>query len=575
MQFLNALKASPARIVRTNGEDANTNIVFSRNWRGNLCRSRITNRGTTPIALSEIVLFALPHGLPGSTPLYGESFQMLSQLGGTLEKPTDLGGYTDRSHYRIPEPEGLRTGYGMLMLAPPNQDRILLGFTSCNRFIGRFSFDATRLRISLDLENRLLAPGEHWDLEEFIAVTSNDREALLDRLTAAIARHHPQLKHTPVPTGWCSWYCFGPSVTDTHIYDNLEWASKNIPSLRYIQIDDGYQPHMGDWLDTGKAFGGSVQTVLKAIARRGFEPAIWVAPFIADRQSRLFTQHPDWFVKGEDGTPLPSDRIGFGGWRMGPWYCLDGTHPAVQKHLENLFRTMNRDWGVTYFKLDANYWGAIHGGQHFEKNATRIEAYRRGMEAILRGAGKESVILGCNHPIWPSLGLIHASRSSNDIGRSWGSFTETGRENLYRGWQNGRFWWNDPDCVLLTGDLPDNEFLFHATLLYASGGMLLSGDNMPTLSPERVAMLRKMVPATGVCARFADETFSVGEIRLRGKNHWVLLNWSDTPARRTIPLIRPTHLTDFWTNTDLGIYTSDCTLELPAHSARLLEARRG
>ncbi|MCA1652001.1 MAG: hypothetical protein LC753_17610, partial [Acidobacteria bacterium] len=98
------------------------------------------------------------------------------------------------------------------------------------------------------------------------------------------------------------------------------------------------------------------------------------------------------------------------------------------------------------------------------RQATRIEAYRRGMQAIIEGAG-DGFILGCNHPIWPSLGLIHGSRSSNDIKRTWDRMARTARQNLSRNWQNGRLWWNDPDAVVLTGPLTDDEFQFHATAL--------------------------------------------------------------------------------------------------------------
>jgi alpha-galactosidase len=87
---------------------------------------------------------------------------------------------------------------------------------------------------------------------------------------------------------------------------------KNLPQLRYIQIDDGYQSKMGDWLETGNAFGGNIQNVLKQIKSAGFEPAIWVAPFIAEKDSLVFQQHPDWFVKGE---PRPSKgRRAFSTW---------------------------------------------------------------------------------------------------------------------------------------------------------------------------------------------------------------------------------------------------------------------
>ena len=44
--------------------------------------------------------------MPATTRLYGEGFQMLSQTGGTLGQPADLGNYTDAKHYKLPAPGG-------------------------------------------------------------------------------------------------------------------------------------------------------------------------------------------------------------------------------------------------------------------------------------------------------------------------------------------------------------------------------------------------------------------------------------------------------------------------------------
>ena len=559
-------------------------------WHGDICQVRLKNTGSTTVRVQEVILFDLAHALAGETPIYAEGFQMLSQTAGTLAKPTDVGSYTDRDHYRLPERPGFRTVYGMLMLSPSDGDRILIGYASCRRFNGKFHLNGERLQAVLETENLELAPGQTWEMEELIVLADPARDRLLERLTQALNRHHPRLRHDPVPTGWCSWYCFGPGVTARNIADNLGWIATNLPALRYIQIDDGYQPWMGDWLDSGKAFGGDVRGMLRDIRQRGFEPALWVAPFIASEQSRLFREHPDWFVKGDDGAPLRSDRVGFGGWRLGPWYALDGTHPAAQHWLEELFRTLRRDWGCTYFKLDATYWGTLPNGHRYDPKATRIEAYRRGMEAIRRGAG-DALIMGCNHPIWPSLGLVHASRSSLDIERSWASFTSIGRENLLRGWQSGRLWWNDPDCVVLhdggshdvmdaggrpttTGKVPDAEYQFHATLIYATGGMLLSGDDLTHITSRRAQMLKKLVPPTGRCARFADENFTIGITSLPGRDMISIFNWSDAPVTRVVQLPRKSRLTDYWTGETLGVFSGEYRLEqLPGHSARLIEAR--
>ena len=545
-------------------------VTLERRWKGNVCHSRIVNRGRETVNVAGVMLFDLKLPFPASTKLYGEGFQMLSQTGGTLGQPIDLGNYTDAKHYKLSAPSDAKAFYGMTMLSPSASDNHLLAFTSCRRFIGQFYLNHPSLKVVIDTEGGELHPGEAWQLESFTYQTGNDREQLLDSLASQLVANHPPLRFPSPPTGWCSWYCFGPRVTAQQVLDNLEFIAKHTPGLRYVQIDDGYQPAMGDWLETGAAFGGNVQGVLKQIRERGFEPAIWVAPFVAEEKSQVFQQHPDWFVKDADGKPLRSDRVTFGGWRHGPWYVLDGTHPQVQKHFEEFFRTMKRDWGCTYFKLDANFWGAIHGGRFHDPRATRIEAYRRGMEAIRRGV-ENSFVLGCNHPIWPSLGLIHGSRSSNDIKRTWERIETTARQNLSRNWQNGRLWWNDSDAIVLTGDLPDNEFQFHATAIYASGGMLLSGDDLTKISAEKLAMLRKLQPPSGVAARFEDDSFRVGRGQIGKREIVSVLNWANAPQTVSVRLKRRSRLTDFWTDADLGVHSGTFEIkDMPAHSGRLL-----
>jgi alpha-galactosidase len=564
--LLNA-KSSVVPVVEGTNVDS---VKLIRRWAGPICKSELVNRGREAVKIKEVVLFDLAPGLPLSTRLYGEGFQMLSQTGGTLGQPADLGNYTDAKHYRMSMPAGARAFYGMMLLSPTAGAHHLLAFTSCRRFIGQFYVRDDSLKIVVDTEGLEIKPGESWALEEFTFQSGSDREALLEKLATRLNSNHRPLRFAKPPTGWCSWYCFGPRVTATQVIDNLDFIAKHTPGLRYIQIDDGYQPAMGDWLETGAAFGGNVQGVLKQIRQRGFEPAIWVAPFVAEEKSHVFQQHPDWFVKDVQGKPLRSDLVTFGGWRRGPWYVMDGTHPEVQKHFANFFGVMRREWGCTYFKLDANFWGAIHGGRFHDPHATRIEAYRRGMQAILRGT-RDGFVLGCNHPIWPSLGLIHGSRSSNDIKRTWERIETTARQNLSRNWQNGRLWWNDPDAVVLHGDLPVNEFQFHATAIYATGGMLLSGDDLTKIDSAKLEMLRRLQPPTGVAARFEDDSFQVGYIQLGQKQIVCVLNWTQSPQSISFQLPRHSQITDFWNDTSLGKSSGTFALkDMPARSGRIL-----
>ncbi len=561
-------KAAASAIPLDAAADIN-GVQILRDWHGDVCTTRIVNRGNRPLRIREIVVAELEHGLAPTTPIYGESFQMLSQSAGTIAQPANLG-YDELQHYKLPQPDGVTALTGLVMLTPSAAGSVAAAFTSCRRFIGRFYLNHSKLQAVLDTEGLELAPGEGRKGEELMVREGLHASDIEAQIAARIGGNHPhQLRH-PVPTGWCSWYCFGPRVTAGQVLDNLDAISNTIPGLRYIQIDDGYQLAMGDWLETGKGFGGDVRSVLNEIRKRGFQPAIWVAPFIAEHDSHVFRQHPDWFMKDTDGQPLPANKVTFQGWRRGPWYALDGTHPEVQKHFETLFQTMRQEWGCTYFKLDANFWGAMHGARLHDGKATRIEAYRRGMQAVRRGAGN-AFVLGCNHPIWPSFGLIDGSRSSGDIKRTWENFKKQARQTLSRNWQNGTLWWNDPDAILLTGELSEDEFQFHATAAYASGGMILSGDDLTNIPAKRLAMLRKLLPSTGLAAKFEDASLRVGVVPLGNGRAYCVFNWEAYPQTVSFALPKRSSIRDFWTEEDLGWHARSFTLkDMPPHSARLL-----
>jgi len=283
-----------------------------------------------------VIVFSLPHRLPADTQLYGESFQMLSQTAGTIGQPADLG-YSEPKHYKVPGPADATVVTGLLTLTPPGQPTQALAFTSCRRFNGRFYLRPGAIDVAVDTEGLELGPGETWALEEVAFAEGPPRAELLAGLAKRINENHPPLRFKQPPTGWCSWYCFGPKVTDKDVLDNLAVIAKGVPQLKYVQIDDGYQPAMGDWLETGKAFGGNVKGVLEAIRKRGFEPAIWVAPFIADK-GKWPNAHD---VMYWDQWPVAQPALAFGAnafsqkeW-LAIWERLDHA-PASEEVIRNL-----------------------------------------------------------------------------------------------------------------------------------------------------------------------------------------------------------------------------------------------
>ncbi|WP_281613657.1 glycoside hydrolase family 36 protein [Flammeovirga sp. SubArs3] len=584
IKFRELLENSPSVIEDKEGKiiDAK-NYTIQRTWEGNVCKTVLKNTGNENIFPKEVILFSLnKHGINPNSPVYGEGFQMLHQNGGTLGQHKNIGSNADKSHYKLKELRNLPTVYGLLNINVDEEENFMLGFTSCKKFIGRIAYNHEQMHVAIDAEGLKLAPGESWTLEDFIFIDGENQGDLYDQMSDEIVKNHPAMKSETMPIGWCSWYCYKEDITDEIMMKNLDIFAKKVPEMEYIQLDDGYQPYMGDWLDPNPAYG-DVRKTIDGIAAKGFKPAIWVAPFIAQKESRVFKEHPDWFVKGKDGKPLNSKTVTFGGWREGPWYCLDGTHPEVQKHFTHIFKTMREEWGVNYFKLDANYWGAIQEGVFYVKSATRIEAYRRGMEAILKGCDENSVVLGCNAPIWPSFGLVSAQRTSADINRKWANFRKLAIQNLSRCWQNEKIWDADPDCIVQVADSPfksakpteitKEEWFFHLTSIHAVGGFALSSDKAELMTDEDFRILKKLFKPTGKGAKFKNTKLEVGVTDLGDTQYYYVFNWTEEPIDIDVDIIKKGNLKDFWTEEEIGTVEGKYSVkQLKPHAAKLLVA---
>jgi alpha-galactosidase len=124
--------------------------------------------------------------------------------------------------------------------------------------------------------------------------------------------------------------------------------------------------------------------------------------------------------------------------------------------------------------------------------------------------------------------------------------------------------------------LPENEFLYHATTVYASGGMLLSGDDLTTITPERLAILKKMIPPSGKSARFENEKFEVGTINFKDHTEYVIFNAGENPVARKIKLPPGKYiLSNKWTDKEIGIFEKEYVINaLQPHSAQLIVAKK-
>jgi alpha-galactosidase len=104
--------------------------------------------------------------------------------------------------------------------------------------------------------------------------------------------------------------------------------------------------------------------------------------------------------------------------------------------------------------------------------------------------------------------------------------------------------------------------------------MLLSGDDLSTLPSPRLAMLKRLLPPTGVAAVFDDVGLRIGTVTLGAKEMVCCFNWTDAPLTLTKQLARPSRVIDFWTGESLGRVDRLRLENMPPRSARLLECTR-
>ena len=546
----------------------------------------LENLTDSTIMPGEVCVASFPNTYNGGSKIYGEGFTMLSQYAGTLGEPRCMTKYDDFHHYKLNKNDGYNAVYNLLVVEN-NDNADIYAFSSCRRFSGRIEWNSDEIKMILNLENICVKPHERVRLENILVLNDVDGSAGMNLLSDCLVKNHSVPQPSSDITGWCSWLCFGPDVTADDIDANILAINRHIPELKYIQIDDGFQAHMGDWLTVSEAFG-SMEDTLESIRKRGAEPAIWAAPFIADRDSALLAEHPEYFVRDSDGRPLASDKFTFGGWRCAPWYILDGSNPRACAYLEYVFRTMREKWGIKYFKLDANCWGAFSAGVRYNKSCTSVESYRLGMEAIRRGAGDDAVILGCNAPMWQSVGVVNSMRVSGDMCRQWKAVRMLGQEICARTWTN-RLWCVDPDVITLKNQtiaqlmpdgtkseclkdgLTENEIEYHKCAVFAAGGFILAGDDLSRYDKADFDTLKIFLEEKHTPAVFSPLDFSVGYMNGDGCSYAVALNPNDSQCTKIVRCARKACAYDVFAKHSMGKCSGSIEITIPPHSARLIK----
>ena len=385
-----------------------------------------------------------------------------------------------------------------------------------------------------------------------LAPFSMDEVNPLDAYLDAVAREHNLKDFGKLSVGWCSWYQFYSKVTAAQIKANLLALKKidNQLPLKLFQIDDGYQSQVGDWLTFRDTFPDGIEALVKEIKKTGYQPGIWIAPFMVHPQSDLRKKHPDWQLRKESGRLVNS---GFA-WNTFN-SSLDLTNPQALQYAVKVVHTAAHQWKFPYIKLDFLY-AAARPGKYQDDTMTRAQVLRMGLEKLREAAGDDTLLLGCGLPLGSGIGIVSAMRIGPDVFESWypkwfglssifrkEPYMPAARNSiqniLTRSFMHRKWWINDPDCLLVrpTSDLTLEEVQSLATVIGMTGGNILLSDDLPQLPAERIKLAASLLPPIDQRPWVIDwfDTDTPSRLRLDLKNstgEWqvlALFNWADKP----------------------------------------------
>jgi alpha-galactosidase len=339
-------------------------------------------------------------------------------------------------------------------------------------------------------------PGEEVVSERLMFEAGPDYHDQLLAYGDAVRRLHHARVSSETPIGWWSWTVYYGAINEGEALTNGDWQAEHLKSLgyKYFQIDEGYQYARGEYATPNATqFPDGLRFVGHHLTGEGLTFGLWTAPFEVTSRAWVFEHHKDWLVHNAKGAPVPIGVV----WhqKTDVLYALDTTHPGAQGYMRETYRTLAREWGVRFIKLDFMDTTAIEG-YHYRPNTTALEAQRIGLQVIRDAVGEEVILDKDGSPMLNAVGLVDTGRISADTGHSFERTKNAASGIAARFYMQRNFFVDDPDAFNVTA----THLMEHANerssislgaaeasiaLSAVSGGMYEIGDDMPVLGSEK------------------------------------------------------------------------------------------
>ncbi|MFH1007448.1 MAG: alpha-galactosidase [Candidatus Latescibacterota bacterium] len=451
------------------------------------------------------------------------------------------------------------------------------------RFDCRVNEGRMQLNIVSEMTDVRVDPGGTRQSEE-VLILAGYYDTAVTTLLHWIAATHGHRTHRGPIFGWCSWYDLAGSITAEHVKSVAGAVADLRDSLpmQVIQVDDGFQRQVGDWVCNEK-FPDGWGPVVEKIRSAGAIPGIWLAPLAVHDSLGLLETHPAWFQRDAQ-SKLAGEVNNWG--PTGHW--LDPTHPDAAQFIREIVRQARRA-GFEYFKIDFN--GV--GGRMHNPYKTRLQAYRDLYRLYREEVGESAYLLACSGFVRGVIGFADAARIGPDSCDKWDAphpccIRECIRTAGLNTLANGLLFANDPDVTYAKprGTLTGPEWrTWHSFVGLLGGSAMISEPMHQPAYMEAARMVEIMNPPSperghSFYAGTDREHRKFGFMVCRPWGHFaaiLLYNPEDVPGDVVLDtaglesLGERFHVWSFWDETYQGVGDADFVARnLPPHGPALL-----
>ncbi|MEO0575111.1 MAG: alpha-galactosidase [Pseudomonadota bacterium] len=316
----------------------------------------VTNRGDNDLHLDWLAsgVLPLPHAHEEVCSLTGRWAQEFTQrretIGASALLRDNRAGRT--SHNSFP---GLLTGSAGFSADTGYAAALHLAWSGNHRiWIGRARDGRPYAQLGVLFSNgeQQLSPGDTWTAPLLHASVSESGFNPLIHSMHRYVREHvlpPTLHQTPRPVHYNTWEAIYFDHSEARTLE-LVAEAKSLGAERFV-LDDGWFSDrnddlagLGNWTVSRRKYPNGLEPIFDAVRAAGMQPGLWIEPEMANEDSQVFRDHPEWIL----GDPQRQQPLGR------HQYALNIVRDDVFDYLLGHITGVVERYGLGYLKWDMN-----------------------------------------------------------------------------------------------------------------------------------------------------------------------------------------------------------------------------